>query len=78
MEAVFMFVVCLGLYLIPTFIAMQRKHTAAGVIFCINFFLGWTFIGWLVAVVWAASGRTEADDELRRLQIKALRDGGVK
>lgn len=78
MEAAFMFVVFLGLYLIPTIIAVQRKHTASGVVFFVNFFLGWTFFGWLVAIIWATSGRTEADDELRRLQIKALRNGGVK
>jgi hypothetical protein len=39
-------------YLLPTSIAMVRKHRT-GVVFTINFLVGWTLIGWIVALVLA-------------------------
>ena len=43
----------IGIYLIPTIIAICRKayHAAAAIV--VNVFLGWTFIGWVVALVLA-------------------------
>ena len=45
-------------YFLPTIIAMLRKSTSTGGIFVLNFFLGWTFIGWIISLVWAISSRT--------------------
>ncbi|WP_082671958.1 superinfection immunity protein [Chryseobacterium sp. JAH] len=42
-------------YFLPTFIAYSRKKTNAGAIFALNLFLGWSLIGWVVALVWALS-----------------------
>lgn len=42
------------IYFIPAGLAKSRKHRNAGAIFLLNLFLGWTFIGWVVALVWAA------------------------
>ena len=40
-------------YWLPTIIAVVRRtHTAMGVA-VVNFFMGWTGIGWIVALVWA-------------------------
>lgn len=39
----------------PTFIAFSRKHPSKGGVFALNFFLGWTFIGWVISLVWALS-----------------------
>jgi hypothetical protein len=44
------------LYFVPFFVAMGRKCKASGGIGVVNLFLGWTFIGWVVALAWAASG----------------------
>lgn len=41
------------LYLAPTFIAAGREHHNWGAIIVINLFLGWTFIGWVVALAMA-------------------------
>jgi hypothetical protein len=41
------------LYFLPTIIVWNKKH-ADGVI-AINLFLGWTFIGWVVALAWACT-----------------------
>jgi hypothetical protein len=38
---------------IPTFVAYHRGHPNAMAIFALNLLLGWTFVGWVVALVWA-------------------------
>ncbi|HEV3045896.1 MAG TPA: superinfection immunity protein [Solirubrobacteraceae bacterium] len=43
---------------LPTIIAFYRKHPSKGGILALNFFLGWTFVGWIVALVWALSDNT--------------------
>jgi hypothetical protein len=42
--------VLIGGYMLPTIIALQRKHDSPGPIIIINIFLGWTFLGWVVAL----------------------------
>ncbi len=42
-------------YLLPTTIAIIRKRTNSVAIFVLNLFLGWTLIGWVVALVWAVA-----------------------
>jgi len=44
------------LYFVPTLIASSRKTTNRGSVGFINLFLGWTFIGWWVALGLASSG----------------------
>jgi len=42
------------LYFLPTVISLVfRPGSAAAGIFLVNFFLGWTIIGWWVALIWA-------------------------
>lgn len=48
-------IVGLVLYFIPTIIAIVRKAPNLGLVIVINLFLGWTLIGWVVALVMAAS-----------------------
>jgi ABC-type sugar transport system permease subunit len=40
-------------YFLPFAIAFNKKRANAGAIFALNFFLGWTLIGWVLALVWA-------------------------
>jgi hypothetical protein len=40
-------------YFLPTLIALARSKRNTLSIFLLNFFLGWTFIGWVIALVWA-------------------------
>ena len=41
------------IYFLPFLIALIRNHTDSTAIFVLNLFLGWTFFGWVVALVWA-------------------------
>jgi len=42
-------------YFLPTIIGLLRRRTNKLAIFLLNLFLGWTFIGWVVALVWSVS-----------------------
>jgi len=43
----------LAAYLLPTIIAFAKSHRNRWVILIINIFFGATFIGWLIALIWA-------------------------
>jgi hypothetical protein len=45
--------VCLFIYFLPTYFGRNKRN--AGAIFALNLLLGWTLIGWVVALVWAVS-----------------------
>jgi ABC-type transport system involved in cytochrome c biogenesis permease component len=39
--------------ILPTVIALFRKHQNVGAIAAVNLLLGWTALGWVVALVWS-------------------------
>ncbi|HEY3988124.1 MAG TPA: superinfection immunity protein [Acidobacteriaceae bacterium] len=45
----------LALLFLPTLVARSRNHPNTLPIFLVNLFVGWTFIGWVVALVWACA-----------------------
>lgn len=47
------FLIGLVLYFVPTYIAFMRNHKNKIPILVINVLLGWTFICWVGALVWA-------------------------
>jgi hypothetical protein len=44
-----------GGYFVPTLVAYCRHHHNAGANFFLNLLLGWTVIGWIIALLWACS-----------------------
>lgn len=42
-------------YFLPTIVAVLRRKASSLGIFLLNLFLGWTFIGWVGALIWALS-----------------------
>jgi predicted RNA-binding Zn-ribbon protein involved in translation (DUF1610 family) len=48
------------LYLIPTFVAATRRVSNVGSVVVVNLFLGWTCIGWIVALAMAWAGNRPA------------------
>ena len=40
-------------YMMPTFLAVGRKHKALPAIFALNLFLGWSLLGWVATLVWS-------------------------
>ncbi|MBB3140208.1 superinfection immunity protein [Halomonas sp. THAF12] len=53
MEALLMLFVAVVVYFLPLIVAVMRSKENAVAISMLNLFLGWTFIGWVVALVWA-------------------------
>ncbi|MFF4331326.1 superinfection immunity protein [Streptomyces sp. NPDC001591] len=49
--------VVLVLYLVPTVVAMVRAVPNRGSVIVVNIFLGWTLIGWVVALAMAARSK---------------------
>lgn len=47
-------------YFLPTIIELCNGHPHKAGIILLNFFLGWTLVGWVVALVWAVSRATAA------------------
>lgn len=45
----------LALYFAPFLVARKRKHPRLESIAVVNFFLGWTLVGWVVALAWACA-----------------------
>jgi hypothetical protein len=41
------------LYFLPFIVGLARGKRDLLAIFLLNFFLGWTLIGWVVALIWA-------------------------
>jgi hypothetical protein len=44
------------IYFLPTYVAWMRFARGFWGVFVLNLFLGWTFVGWVVALAWAAVG----------------------
>ncbi len=42
-------------YFCPTVFALLRKHNSFGGVFVVNVFLGWTCLGWVIALAWSLS-----------------------
>lgn len=45
------------LYFLPSGLAVQRNHKNMSSIFALNILLGWTFLGWVAALVWSLSAK---------------------
>jgi glucan phosphoethanolaminetransferase (alkaline phosphatase superfamily) len=50
----------LALYPVPVVIAACRSHPNTVPILLVNLFLGWTFLGWFVALVWACTSTSKS------------------
>lgn len=51
----------LAAYLLPSIIALTREHKNLLPIFLTNALLGWTFLGWVAALVWAFTNNEKQD-----------------
>lgn len=55
--------IALTIYSIPIIIAYIRKHNNILPIAILTLFLGWTFFGWLAAVLWSLNSDVSEDEE---------------
>lgn len=57
-------------YFLPTLVAYTRKHTNAVAILILNIFTGWTFVGYIVALVWAFTTQREQQQVIHHYHYK--------
>jgi hypothetical protein len=48
------------MYFLPSIVALIKSKRDLLAIFLLNFFLGWSVIGWIVALIWAAKNDAPA------------------
>lgn len=46
------------MYFLPTIIALIKSKRDTVAILLLNLFLGWSVIGWIIALIWAARNDT--------------------
>lgn len=48
-------------YFVPSTVAYYRRNECGNVnsIFVLNLFLGWTLVGWVIALIWAMKNKSE-------------------
>jgi heme/copper-type cytochrome/quinol oxidase subunit 1 len=56
---VFIAIVSFMLYFFPSKIAHSRNHRNTTAILIANIFFGWTFVGWVICLVWAFTNDKE-------------------
>ena len=54
------------IYFLPWLIANDKKHPNASAIGVLNLLLGWTFLGWVIALVWANTSVRQEISGVRR------------
>jgi hypothetical protein len=57
------------LYFLPCIVGWNKKHNAWA-IFLLNLLFGWTVVGWIVALIWAAT-----DDPKQVIKFEKKEDG---
>lgn len=48
-------IIVLPIYFLPAIVSFNRKHHNLNGIIILNTFLGWTFLGWIGALIWSFS-----------------------
>jgi len=56
-QAIIAFLVIVSVYFLPSLIGTFRSVRNIGSVFVINLFLGWTFIGWVIALAMAVRSK---------------------
>ena len=51
-------ILLIGIYFLPSIVAIYRRHVNFTAIFILNLFLGFTLLGWVFALVWAVYNST--------------------
>jgi hypothetical protein len=55
LKGLFWLALILGVYFLPGIVARVRDHHQENAIVLLNLFLGWTLLGWVIALVWAGT-----------------------
>jgi glucan phosphoethanolaminetransferase (alkaline phosphatase superfamily) len=67
-RSIVLLILLLGVFFLPTFVALGRKYSNRATIFLVNVLLGLTIVGWIVALFYAftAPDRERSSREISR------------
>ena len=65
------FAIIIG-YFLPAIFAGYRGMKNFGGLLAVNFLLGWTVLGWIIALVWALSGETAQEANSKTIDYAKL------
>ncbi len=67
MEEVVFLMFAIALYFMPSFIVGKKRSTNA--VYVINLFLGWTLVGWVIALAMAVTPSEGEIDNLKSREV---------
>jgi hypothetical protein len=53
MEQLIYLLIFLVIYFFPSLVAQERSKKNTTAIFVTNLFFGWTFVGWVIVLIWS-------------------------
>jgi hypothetical protein len=56
-------IVLFALFILPSAIAFNKKHDLRWIVLFLNIFAGWTFLVWLILLIWMSSYKLERNDK---------------
>lgn len=65
-----LFIIGIIIYFLPYIVAISNKKTNSAAILVLNLFLGWTLIGWVVALVWATTKQQTMETSNAKYEYK--------
>ena len=71
-------VTLLLLYFVPSIVALAREHTSKAGIIIANICFGWTFVGWVLTLVWAASSFDDPHKKVRLIDGRYVTDAELQ
>ncbi|AXT60240.1 superinfection immunity protein [Aquimarina sp. AD10] len=74
---VIMIIVAIAFYFIPSIIALIRWKKNLVAIIALNFFLGWSLIGWVVSLVWSLSSDSKPQPIVVKSQTPITKEDGI-
>lgn len=66
---IILLIIGLIFYFVPAIVAFNREHNDAIAVFLLDLFLGWTFVGWVIALVWSVAGQSPAAEK-RKIELQ--------
>ena len=66
--------IAVAVYFIPLLIASKREHPSGNAIAALNLLAGWTFLGWLIALVWSLSAFTPVKEPSKLQKERSAND----
>ncbi len=64
------------MYFLPWIIAANRNHHQTGAIAVLNIFLGWSFLGWVIALIWSLTAVLPTEGKRRESYVEAASSSG--